>query len=148
MLDLTFEEKSIWISLVSILLLYGGYFIGVMDGIEGTSMTSIAASMLGIILFLVVIEIAGYVAITIFHRPETADERDEFINGQAARLGYFVLGFGVITLLGYLVIKGALIEETSQEISLVDITNLLLFVLVFSEVVHYAARLFYYRRSL
>lgn len=60
------------------------------DGVEGTSMTNTAASVLGIIVFLIVIEIAGHVVITIFHDPETADERNEFVSGRAARPGYFV----------------------------------------------------------
>ena len=148
MTDLTFEEKSNWISLLSILALYGVYFMGVLDGIEETSMTGMAASMLGIIIYLVIVEIVGHIAISIFHKPERTDERDRFVTARAASWGYFVLYSGVVILLGYLIIKGALNEGTSLSISLIDITNLLLFIVVFSEVIHFAARLFFYRYAL
>jgi hypothetical protein len=82
--DITYQEKSIWGSLIATLIVYGHYFASGSHGLIGT------------IVVLVVIQIVCQSAIALASKPEPTDERDRLIADKACRNGYFVLVTGVI----------------------------------------------------
>src|SRR5271170_6767034 len=83
-MNLSYQEKSTWGSLIATLIVYGRYFASGSHGLIGT------------IIALVVIQIVCQIVIAIVSKPEPKDERDRLINAKAYRTGYFLLVTGVI----------------------------------------------------
>ena len=147
-MDLTFQEKSLWVSLLSIGVLYGYYFFAVANGAQQPSRTAMLWAMIGIIVLLIVVEIICHAVIGSFHAPEKLDERDRRIEARAGSISHFILAGGVVIVLGRMVIGGALQEaDATIQISRFGTANMLLFVLVLSELVHIGGRIFFYRRG-
>lgn len=147
-MDLTFQEKSLWVSLLSIGVLYGYYFYEVASGAQEPSLSAMLWTMIGIIVLLIVVEIVCHAVIGSFHAPEKLDERDRLIEARAGRISHFMLAAGVVVVLGRMVIGGALQEaDATLQIPLFETANMLLFVLVVSELVHIGGRIFFYRRG-
>ena len=58
-MDLTFQEKSLWVSLLSIGALYGYYFYEVASGAQEPSLSAMLWTMIGIIVLLIVVGLIG-----------------------------------------------------------------------------------------
>ena len=83
-MNLSYQEKSIWASLIATLLVYGRYFASGSQGLVGT------------IVALTIIQIAAQTALALADRPQQKDERDRLIEAKAYRVGYFLLVTGAI----------------------------------------------------
>jgi hypothetical protein len=99
-MSLSFQEKSLWAVLVSLLIAFGAYFCVVLPA----SSPNVAPGQIGLfvslLVFLVVIQITGHTILAIGSRRELAkplqrDERDTFIDLKSARIGSYVLAAGV-----------------------------------------------------
>ena len=145
----SFKEKSVLISLLAVLVVYGAYFFNLVSGQGDATLQAMLHEMIGIVVALVFIHIVFYSVISLDDQPEEDDERDRAVARRAAMFGYNVLF--VVVLLTYLrvLITGAWSEEDPDvTVSLFETANLLLAGLVGSEAVYYAAQLFFYRRGL
>jgi uncharacterized membrane protein len=149
--ELSFREKSVFASLLAVLFVYGGYFVDLFTGMVPPSLGAMLATSIGLVFALVIIEVVLHIAISLYDVKDAdaaADERDLLISGRAARISQIVLSFGVILVIGRIVIRGAMDEASGvMEVTLFEVANLLLFFFVLSESVNYAAKLFYYRRG-
>ena len=135
-------------SLLSIGALYGYYFFTVASGAQEPSLSAMLWAMIGIIVLLIVVEIICHAVIGSVHAPEKLDERDRLIEARAGGISHFILAGGVVIVLGRMLIGGALQEaDATIQISQFETANMLLFVLVLSELVHIAGRIFFYRRG-
>jgi cytochrome b561 len=148
--DLSFREKSIFVSLLAVLLVYGCYFTELLASSQQYTLSAMLHTSIGVVVTLVVIEVLLHAVLASIDRsaevPE--DERDRAIRTRAASLAYSVLSAGVILVLLHVLVRGAMDSGfAATEFSLFVIANLLLFVIVFSEVVHYGAQLWLYRRG-
>lgn len=117
-MNLSYQEKSIWGSLIATLLVYGGYFGA---GAKG--------SLIGTVILLVIIQIVCQIAIAIAARPEPKDERDRQIEAKAWRNGYVLLVTGTLV---------CMLGPTARW---------LLLALVVSEIAKSVTQLYYYRRG-
>jgi hypothetical protein len=150
--ELSFREKSILISLCAILYVYGNYFAGLLNGAENTSLGAMLGSMIGVVIALVIIEVILHIVIAVFNpedtKTEARDERDRAVNNRASRISYLLLSTGVVIILSRVLIRGAMDEAGDLiEVTLYEVANLLLLLLVLSELVNYGAQLYYYRRG-
>ena len=82
----SFEEKSVWIQLVSMLLVLGSYsFVAWQMLSRGvTALPAYAAVFTVSVIFMVIVIVAGHVAVAIASRPDYGDERDRLIGGHAS----------------------------------------------------------------
>lgn len=154
----SFKEKSILISLLAVGAVYGSYFIDVMlaGGLTGAdqSMGHMLENMVGIVIALVVIHIIFHIVISLDDVEEAEDERDKAVARRASVFGFNVLFVAVLLVIGRILILGAWAESDDPNASpapapgLYEIANLLLAGLVASEIVYYAAQLYFYRRGL
>ena len=94
---MSFREKSAWINLAAIVLVYGFYAYGIW-GAPPTRLGAIAV-LIGSTIGMIVISIAGHIAIAIGQRPEVVDERDMLVGLRSARNGFHALAAGVWTLI-------------------------------------------------
>lgn len=149
-MDLSFQEKSVWVSLIAIVVVFGYHFSEVFGTTEVITSGDFVVRLIGVIIMLVVIEIALHILIAVSEIQDAADggamdERDRLIATRASRNAYFVLFIGVLIMIGTIV-AGDL--KNDPGITPVMSANLLLLAIVVAELVNFGSRLFYYRSGI
>jgi len=141
--NMSWEEKSIWASLLIILFVFTGYFSQVFEGL--TAGTLDKAEMLGIfigaVISVIVLEILLHIVIAVLsvkNADQPRDERDRLFSMKAGNISGWVLGAAVLTIAFH-----ALMNESSS----IWVANLLLFAVFVSQIVSYSLQLLYYRRG-
>jgi len=141
-MKMSFQEKSIWISLISTILIFGYYFTQAISVFNNPDVhnTNLIGLFIGIIILVVIIQIASQTIVAIVHRKEVEkgeDERDNLIKLKATRISYFILVFGIwITVISLLIFQSTLV-----------MANIIMFFFILSEIVGFTSQLFYYRRG-
>jgi hypothetical protein len=155
-MNMSFREKSIWISLFSTLLIFGDYFLnvislaGLSDELAKTAALELSLRALFLIIIVEII-FQGMLAASNRKAAELgADERDKWFEYKGNNFGYTVLVIGVFITLGRIVFL-EINPEFNEQSGLLNIplltAHILLFSFIFSEVVRFSAQLFYYRSS-
>ena len=149
--ELSMREKSALISLLAVLLVYGGYFVDLVRGVAEPTLSAMLYTSVCVVIVLVVIEIVFHIVLGTYNTEDAmapADERDREISRRARAFSHQLLSAGVILVLGRAIIGGALFESNRlEEVTLYEVANLLLFALVVSELVFYGAQVYFYRRG-
>jgi hypothetical protein len=148
-MDLSFQEKSVWASLIAIVAVFGFHFYKVFGPAQAINTADLLVRLVGIVIVIVIIEIVLHIiiAMTAARDAEVGgamDERDVLVATRAYRNAYMVMFVGVIYMLGY-VIAGDLNAGSRWTVNAVNSANLLLLILVVAEIVNYGSRIFYYR---
>ncbi len=93
----SFEERSVWVQLVGLGLVLGGYFAsaGPMLASGIMEMAPYIAVFTVCLVLLIVVQIIGHIVAAIFGGTEDADERDRLIGWKAEARSSGVLGAGV-----------------------------------------------------
>ncbi len=133
---LTFREKSLWVILLSTILVYGYYFWRSFT-LGSAHAVQVAALFVEVVFLLVAIQIVGHILIALRTRPECADERDRSISLSSTRNAYFVFIWGVWFALA-VAFRSFGTFWTVQAILLLP---------VLAEIVRCASQLVYYRRG-
>ncbi len=155
-MNMSFREKSIWISLISTLVVFGDYFFNIISlvGMPEELAKTIARELSIRALFLIIsIEIIfqGLLAVSNHKAAKFgADERDKLFDYRGNNIGYAVLVIGVFLTLGSIVvleINPSLIEQFKVMKMPLFTAHVLLFSFIFSEVIRFSSQLYYYRSS-
>lgn len=96
MKNLTFQEKTLWISLFAVIAVYGIYYLNVLPPVNGNMESPHIwqyFKYMGLLVFVIVV---GVVAIAIKDRDEPVDERQQLIEMKADRISAYVLHFGIL----------------------------------------------------
>ncbi|MCX6597313.1 MAG: hypothetical protein NTV70_13205 [Acidobacteria bacterium] len=138
--SLSFEERSVWVQLISLLLVLGGYFIVAQQMVSrGVTELVVFAPVFAVaVVLMVVVTVAGHIVAALVSRPEGQDERDRLISWRAESQS------------GWLVATGVLAGITAMVFSVptVWVAHLLLFSLFLSEILKLTLQLTYYRRGI
>ena len=136
-MSVTFKEKSLWIQIVTLSLVFGSYFLALdYTGVDRFP-PNLVSHFIGLLVVLTVLTILGHIFAAAFNAPENEDERDLIIELKATRIKAFLLASSiVITMLTSLTLQNEFVTF-----------HLLLLFLVVSEVVEKAVQLFYYRQA-
>lgn len=135
-MNLTFQEKSLWLMFVAIAVIYGGYFFAVLPPGSPDVHAGHVVLFAGTVASLLIIAAVGHAVIAAMRKPEMQDERDQIIALKGTRNGSFVLGTGVfVSIITALVVDGNFWS-----------THVLFAALVLSELVEIGSQLFLYRR--
>lgn len=99
-MSMSFQEKSLWVSLAGLLLAFGGYFYSAYLTLLPTSaakdvLPHQAGLFIAATVVLVVLLVAGHLAIALVDRRTETDERDRSIELKGGRYGSYVLATGV-----------------------------------------------------
>jgi hypothetical protein len=135
-IGLSFQEKSIWMTLVANVAVYAFYFWRVLAIGEGDP-ARVGALFGEVVVLLIVVMVAGHVVLAIAHRPERKDERDRRVATLAARNAYYVLASGGFCALGV----------AALSVGTFWYAQALLLALVLAEITKSASQLVYYRRG-
>ncbi len=135
----SFEEKSVWVQLSSMVLVLGGYFVVAGSMMAGGVNTLIAYVPLFVtaVVLMVIVLIAGHILAAITGRPEPRDERDRLIEWRAESNSSWVLAIGVLAGISCMVLG----YES------VWVAHLLFGSLFLSSVLGFVLQLVYYRRG-
>ena len=137
----SFEEKSVWITLICLLVLFTGYF-AVAAQMLGAGVTASAVPYVPlftlVVILLVVLLTVGHAIAAITSRPEGRDERDQVISWKAENHSSWLLGVGVL----------AAAFALATPIGPAWIANGLLMALFLAELLKHSLQLLYYRRGI
>lgn len=135
----SFEEKSVWIQLVSLLAVFGGYFAlaWLMFSQGVTVLAAYVPLFIAAVVLLVIVLSVGHSVAAIVSKPEGRDERDQLIEWRGESNSAWILGAGVI-----LAIMGLIVS-----LDTVLVAHLLFLSLFFSQIASYIFRLVCYRRG-
>ena len=139
-MEMSFREKSAWISFVLIVLVFGPYFWLVGRQLMGGAHVH-AGTQFGLILLFIILEIVVHIAIAI-QSPRDAeapiDERENLIDLKATRVAFYVL-FG-----------GALMSIFTMHfrVTVWILSQFVLFSIVIAELVKFASQIIFYRRGI
>ncbi|HEX2513245.1 MAG TPA: hypothetical protein VH257_00975 [Chloroflexota bacterium] len=139
-MDMSFEEKSAWIVLCSLVGVFGLYFLVAARMLTAGVTDAVApfVPLFAVVVVLLVIVLAvGHAAAAIVARPDGPDERDKQIERRAESGSSWILAVGVL----------AAAFGLALPLGRAWIANGLLMALFVSEVVSYGLRLYFYRRG-
>jgi len=97
-MDLSFQEKSLWLMFLSLIAAFGFYFLLVLPAGGANVMPQHIALFVAAVVFLVVTQVAGHVLLAIIYRrsiQSATDERDALIGLKGTRNAAYVLATGV-----------------------------------------------------
>lgn len=142
-LNVSFEEKSTWASLVIITFVFAGYFSQVYEGLMSGTLdkASVLGLFIGAVVSIIVLEIILHIVIAILNTKDAdqpSDERDRLFSMKAGNISGWVLGIAVLMISA---------QTFIQDLDSLWVANLLLFSVFVSQVVSYALQIFYYRRG-
>ncbi|MXW64428.1 MAG: hypothetical protein F4Y00_11425 [Bacteroidetes bacterium SB0662_bin_6] len=139
-MDTSFEEKSVWIQLASLVVGLGGYLVvaGLMLSNGVSALPPFVPIFAVAIVLIVAVNIAGHVVAAITSRSDEADERDRLIGWRAESGSSWILGIGVIGAIMALILS----------VGGVWVAHLLLISLFGSEVAKDVLQIVYYRRGI
>jgi hypothetical protein len=91
---MSFREKSAWISIVAIVLVYGWYGSRLLHNHAAhAAHPGLVAMLIGSTILMIIVSVIGHVLVA--RRPETPDERDRLIDARSTRFGYHAMAAGV-----------------------------------------------------
>ena len=137
-MNLSFQEKSTWISLFSLLIAYSYYFYRVFATPVSESET-FTLFILAVVV-IVIIQIVLHIVVAIFNARDAqqgSDERDKLFELRATRIASVVLA------------SGALLSASLwlTDATPLNMANAILLSLVVAQLVQCLVQLFYYRRD-
>jgi hypothetical protein len=148
-MEMTFQEKSAWGSLVGLGLVSYWYFPRAFYIAESSNSPGalFGISIACIVALIVVFSV--YHAVIAAHGGEETDERDRIIDLRAERISSYALGIGLFWLVGHIV-AAEQVDEFSRFDQLQPMGSLLiavwiLFAITASEVIKNIAQIIYYR---
>ena len=139
-MNASFEEKSVWIQLVSMVVVIGSYFVVVALMVSKgiTNLIAFVPLFIVAVALLVIVLIVGHIVVAAASRPESRDERDRLIEWRAESNSSWILRVGVLAAITGLVVS----------IDNIWIAHLLLVSMFLSEVARFIFQLVYYRRGI
>lgn len=149
-LNISFREKSAWITLAVLLFVYTPYFARVvrLADRDQLSIPNVIGLFVSALVLQILLAIVAHIVISIGARRETKDERDRAIEAKAFRNGYFIFSFLICTAaIGMLTLGLAPGSAALPWISVAGISQALLLCLVLAEVTKYATHIICYRRG-
>ncbi len=141
-MNLSYQEKKIWTSLLITAVFFGYYFINTFSILFKAEVDNIQIvnNFVSIVVLVIIAEIIFQIILAIIFRKEAKegeDERDKIIKLKAASNAYFFLIAGVwITCLSLLVTHSPIL-----------IINLIMCFFILAEITKFTSQLIYYRRG-
>jgi hypothetical protein len=136
-MSLSFQEKSLWLMFVSLVGVFGFYFVTVLPASGADVMPNQMVLFTVAVVMLVIMQIVGHAVIAIMDRNTETDERDRLIALKGTRNAAYVLATGV-----FLALCAAMVTDGNFLF-----THLLLGFWVLAQLVEIGSQLFLYRRG-
>lgn len=142
-MNVTFSEKSAWGSLLALALVAYWYFPRAF-AVASSGDEPVKLVVLSIIctVVLILVEVVYHVIIASNGRS-SSDERDALFDLKASRNAGFVLGFGLFSLVGHIILSS--IPESVPRLGTLSIAVWILLAVTVSEIAKLGFQIYYYR---
>lgn len=135
--NVSFQEKSLWLMFVSLVGAFGFYFVAVLPGqAVNIGPQQVVLFVLAVVL-LVIVQILGHIVIAVLDRRSGTDERDRLIALKGTRNGSFILATGT-----FLALCTAVLTDGNFAFA-----HVLLGFWVLAQLVEIGSQLYLYRRG-
>ena len=139
---MSFQEKSRWIALTANLIVWGWYFVTVVQLLAAgvPDHRGMLGLLVPVIIAITVIHIVGHALVAALKPGEARtelDEREQVIARRAAAAGYHVLCLGIVVALG----------STLYYWNTLVAVNAVMFAFILAECVRYGIEIFSFRRG-
>jgi hypothetical protein len=94
-MGLSFQEKSLWLVMTSLVAAFAFYFTLALKVVTPDVNPAQAGLFVAAVVLLVIAQVVGHLLIVIVDRRDDTDERDRIIALEGGRVGGFVLATGV-----------------------------------------------------
>ena len=132
---LSFKEKSLWVTLVSTIAIFGYYFARALQLDDVPAVAGVLFA--GVVIVFAALHAVVHAALALHRRPERTDERDRLVSAKASQISYVVLMTGVWGALGV----------AAMQLGTYWVAHAALLAIMLGEVSNCAAQLIYYRRG-
>lgn len=148
MSSMSFQEKSAWGTLVSLLVIGALYFSSVVNlwRAEELHMAAMFGLSVGFTILLVVVLAGFHIIVAAISESQDEDERDRLIGWRAGNSSGIVLGLGVISIVLMIMMGGMVNDPLWQQP--VIIANALMLVVFLSVLVELALTIWFHRRGI
>lgn len=155
-MDMSFKEKSAWVSLISTVCIFGYYFYSIimLIGVPvEVAKEAAKAYLIQAVILSVVVEIIFQSLLAATNRKSAdieGDERDKAYEYKANSWAYSVLVVGVVITLGGIITleyNPAWAEHSRVMQFPMQIAHILMLSFIMSEIVRFAGQIYYYRRG-
>lgn len=136
-MNMTFKEKSQWIQLIAILLVFGSYFLSINFESTENFLPNSIYHFIGLIAALVILNILGHALTASLNKPEGQNQRNQLIELKVTRIKSFLLATGIV--------MSVLVSLKLQNDFYTVIASIL--ALVGSEIVEKVLQIIYYRNT-
>ncbi|MBD3386672.1 hypothetical protein GF407_17345 [candidate division KSB1 bacterium] len=159
-MNMSFQEKSIWICLVVILLISVPYFTFTFSAFfeafsdpnpdDTNPFLTIPLFIGACVLIAIVVAVLHIVLAIAFYKETEAgeDERDNLIELKATRISYFILVLGVWTTGASMFLFLLFLAKANVFLLPLAMANIIMFFFFLAEIVGWSIQLFYYRRGI
>ena len=152
---MSYKERTIWISLILMLFIWTDYFWSIdnLNQAKTLTVTAINSLLLKVVVLTIVLEIVAQIIIAIINHKEAKieeDERDKLIDLYASRSAYYILSFGVVTAILYIVFPNLLTRFPITGVLPTEyvILHIIITIALLAEITKFVLQLYYYRRGL
>ena len=142
-MNISFKEKSLWISVLVTSLVWAWYFDIIWDGLWALNLVRSEVLVLSAVVVgaIIALQVVLHIIVAIINPKETdqrSDERDRQINRKAGNLSGWVLAIGVF----HVWVVTSLVDIPS-----IIVANILLLIIVLTQIVNDLLRLLFYNRG-
>ncbi|WP_147307658.1 hypothetical protein [Wenzhouxiangella sediminis] len=148
MSSMSFQEKSAWGTLVSLLVIGALYFSSVINlwRAEQLHMAAMFGLSVGFTILLVIILVGFHILVAAISGAENEDERDRLIAWRSGNTSGLVLGFCVVSIV-LMIIGGGMVGASFWQQPVI-IANALMAGVFLSTVVELALTIWFHRRGI
>lgn len=148
MSSMSFQEKSAWGTLVSMLVIGALYFSSVLNlwRADQLHLPSLFGLAVGFTVLLTVVLVGYHIIVAAISGGQDEDERDRLIGWRAGNTGGIVLGVGVISVV-LMIIVGGLVGDTFWQQPVIIVNALMLGMFV-STTVELALTIWFHRKGI
>ena len=142
-MNISFKEKSLWISVLVTSLVWAWYFNIIWDGLWALNLVRSEVLVLSAVVVgaIIALQVVLHIIVAIVNPKETdqrSDERDRQINRKAGNVASWVMAIGVF----HVWVIASLFDLPS-----IILANILLLIMVLTQIVNDLLSLLYYRRG-
>ncbi len=147
MSSMSFQEKSAWGTLVSLLVIGAQYFSSVINLWRGEQlqMASLFGLAVGFTILLVIVLVGFHIIVAAISGGQDEDERDRLIAWRAGHISGIVLGVAVVSIV-LMIIGGGMVGDPLWQTPVI-IANGLMAAIFLSTVVELALTIWFHRRG-
>ena len=151
---MSYKERSIWVSLLILIYIWGNYFteLSILHFAQQLTVETVNNLLLDVVILTIILEIVLQIIIAIIDHKDAnynEDERDKLITLHGSRNAYAMISVGVFLTVFYTVFPtlSTYLFPTLNLPNAYIVMHLIIAFALASEIIKFSTQIFYYRRG-